>query len=167
MGPGSPEALEAARLERIKVKVEDRRRWWELRAVYERCVAIAEQVWSDRLDAAQMAQQKLAEEMRDRAAVTVIENTDNAPAGKVWDTPTPRSEIFDRGIPVPLFTPRDRQQFVKEVATTLLIEANRRGLNATPEPKEDTPPAVEAASGTDEGLLDTEAGDLAEQGSAG
>jgi hypothetical protein len=151
MHPESDEAKEAARLERLKVKLEERRRWWELRAVYERCVAIADQVWGERLDAAQMIQQGLAEEMR-------------APLFKPTDWPEGTPAIIDRSIPVPLFTPRDRQQFIKEVATTLLIETSRRGLNATPEPREETP--GEAASGADEADLDTEAGEVAEQGSS-
>ena len=155
--PDSDEAKETARLERIKVKVEERRRWWELRAVYERCVAIADQVWTERLDAAQLTQQKLAEEMRDRKPSREVFTEQGALLATVRDPAE---------IPVPLFTPRDRQQFIKEVATTLLIEANRRGLNATPEPKEDTPPAIEAASGTDEASLDAEAAALAEQGSS-
>lgn len=130
----------------------ERLEWWRLRAVYERCVAIAEQVWEDRLDAAQIIQQTLAEQMRDRGLTeTVI-----GPAGEHVSCAAE--------IPVPLFTPRDREQFIKEVATTLLIEANRRGLNATPEPKPETETAPEAASGTDESSVDAEQVGLVEAG---
>lgn len=139
---------EQARLaERLKAKVEERRRWAELQRTYERCVVIADDVWSERLDAAQTTQQTLAETMRDRGSRT------ETVAGKSYEV----YPALDREIPVPLFTPRDRQQFIKEVATTLLIEANRRNLTVTPEVK-DAPPeppqveatAPEAASGTDE-----------------
>jgi hypothetical protein len=34
-------------------------------------------------------------------------------------------------IHVPVFTPRDRLQFLKEVSVTLLIEASKRGLSVT------------------------------------
>lgn len=145
MSEGSPEAIEAEQKKRVAQKLEERRRWWELRAVYERCVAIADQVWNERLAVAQIAQEAIAQGMRDRGS--------EGNAGGL-------------GIPVPLFTPRDREQFIKEVATTLLIEANRRGLNATPEPKPQEAPAIEAASGTDEGLLDQEATELADAGSS-
>ena len=82
----------------------------------------------------------------------------------------------DVSIPVPLFTPRDRLQFLKETAATLLISADRRNLNvrfpkeepdAPQEPEAPEGAAVEAASGTDEAGMDAEAGELAEQGSAG
>jgi len=151
MSPGSPEALEAARLERIKVKVEERRRWCEARDTYERSLKVMEQVWGDRLDAAQLTQQKLAEEMRDR------EESRHYTDGKLVS-------VLPGEIPVPLFTPRDRVQFLKEATVAFLIFGEKRGLSATPEPKEDTPTAVEAASGTDEGLLDVEASEIAEQG---
>jgi hypothetical protein len=128
---------------KIAAKIEERRRWAELREVYHRCVAIAEQVWEDRLDAAQVIQDSLAQGMRDRGS--------DGNAGGL-------------GIPVPLFTPRDREQFLKEVAATLLISADRRNLGATPEPKPETETAPEAAWGTDEGLLDKEAEEVAGQG---
>ena len=134
----------------------ERLAWWKLRAVYERCIAIAEQVWEERLDTAQCVQQNLAEEMRDRT------RTQSADTG----LPSERQPLYRASveIPVPLFTPRDRQQFIKEVATTLLIEANRRGLNATPEPKPEQETAPEAASGTDEASVDAEQVGLAEAG---
>lgn len=129
-------AEQVARQKRVEAKVEERRRWAELQRTYERCIVIADDVWSERLDAAQVAQQNLTLEMRDR-----------------WND----AEELPGEITVPLFTPRDRQQFIKEVATTLLIEANRRNLTVTPEVK-DAPSkspegegaAPEAASGTDE-----------------
>lgn len=111
--------LRRAKVER---KLEERRRWAELQRTYERCLVIADDVWSERLDAAQQAQQGLAEQMRDRGSRT------ETVAGKSYEV----YPALDREIPVPLFTPRDRQQFIKEVATTLLIEANRRGLTVDP-----------------------------------
>jgi hypothetical protein len=137
--------------QRIAAKVEERRRWAELREVYLRCVAIAEQAWNERLDAAQATQQQLAEQMRDR------EESRHYTDGKLV-------AVNPGEIPVPLFTPRDRQQFLKEVAATLLISADRRNLGATPEPKPVEETAPEAASGTDEGLLDQEAEEVAGQG---
>jgi hypothetical protein len=134
---------------RIAAKVEERRRWAELREVYLRCIAIAEQAWEDRLDAAQTVQHDLAVEMRDRVR----------PDGPVTIPMEWASEI-----PVPLFTPRDREQFLKEVAATLLISADRRNLGATPEPKAEQETAPEAASGTDEASMDAEAVGLVEAG---
>jgi hypothetical protein len=119
MSEGSPEYQEAERLKRIAVKVEERRKWRELRDTYERCVLIAKQVWSAELTEAEIEQKILAEQMRDRLPC----------AGAV--IPGQNAEI-----PTPLFTPRDRLQFLKEVATTLLISADRRNLPASPEPKE-------------------------------
>ena len=156
--PDSDEAKEAARLERIKVKVEERRRWTEAREVYERSLKVMEQVWGDRLDAAQLTQQQLAEEKRDRKPAREVFTEQGALLATVRDPAE---------IPVPLFTPRDRVQFLKEATVAFLIFGEKRGLSATPEPKEDAPTAVEAASGTDEADLDAEAGALAEQGSAG
>jgi hypothetical protein len=134
MAPGTPEADEAAHLERIRVKVEERRRWRELRDTYERCVLVAEQVWNDKLRVAEVDQRVLAVMMRDRAWADQPEDT-------------PEVDFLDRGIPVPLFTPRDRLQFLKEVTTTLLIEASRRNLTATPEPKEEADPLTSDAVG--------------------
>lgn len=63
--------------------------------------------------------------------------------------------VTDCSIPTPLFTPRDRQQFVKEVAATLLISADRRQLNVRfPKEKPTATPSEttngEAGSGVDE-----------------
>ena len=126
---------EQDRKRQIASRVEERRRWAEFHRRYERCVAIAEAIWEDRPDAAQLVQQRLAEDMRDRR----------------------REGILPMEIPVPLFTPRDREQFIKEVATHLNIEANRQNLSALPELKDaETKPeagaetAPEAAAGVDE-----------------
>jgi len=124
-----------------------------------------EQVWGDRLDAAQMMQQELAEEMRDRVGGSHWADAVDTDGNKI---PGMMRMVSEGGeIPTPLFTPRDRVQFLKEATVAFLIFGEKRGLSATPEPKEDTPPAIEAASGTDEASLDAEAGALAEQGSAG
>jgi len=136
----------------------ERAQWAQLYRIYERCVEITEKVWSARLDAAQEVQQDLAEEMRDRLR---------------FDNKDGRVLVHEGVIPVPLFTPRDRLQFLKECAATLLISADRRSLtvlfpkeepDAAPQPPEGEVTAVEAASGTDEGSLDGEATDLAEAG---
>lgn len=132
---GGLSAEERDRQERIKARIAERARWAEFQRIYDRCVAIADATWSDRLDSAQLVQNDLAEGMRDRR----------------------RDGVVPAEIPVPLFTPRDREQFIKEVAATLLISADRRNLTALPEPKDaETKPsegpeaAPEAASGTDE-----------------
>lgn len=133
------DGLTAEQVEQRKIvaaRLEERRRWAEFQRIYERCVAIADVTWNDRLDAAQFAQESIAQMMRDR---TEFEGT------------------VERAIPVPLFTPRDREQFIKEVAATLLISADRRGLTAMPEPKDaetkqapGAEAAPEAASGVAE-----------------
>lgn len=61
-------------------------------------------------------------------------------------------------------TPVERVGLLKEIAATYLISADRRGLNATPEPKAVEETAPEAASGTDEASVDAEAVGLAEAG---
>lgn len=137
----------AAEQERIRrgYAAQERADWAEMQHVYERCVAIAEKVWQEKIDTASAQQQTLAEQMRDR----------------VWPT---SYGVYPREIPVPLFTPRDRVQFVKEVATTLFIEAGSRNRNLTAkykDPNGETELAatekavthevpVEAASGADE-----------------
>lgn len=139
--PGTPEALEAERTQLIRAKVDERRRWAELARTYARCLDIVEQVWTERLNGAQLTQQVLAEEMRDRHA----EN----PQAREWSR--------ESSIPVPLFTPRDRQQFLKEATATLLISADRRNLTVTPEVKREAHEAPEAASAADETEPDAEA----------
>ncbi len=123
----------------------ERAGWRQLRETYRRCVLIAEEEWRERLDKAQEEQQQLAEDMRDRA-VSIQTQIDASVGGKadqfrVKGEPADRSPVFvpgpvhveTREIVVPLFTPRDRVQFIKEAAVTLLIEAGRRQLAATPE----------------------------------
>lgn len=129
-------AQDAAALKRDEARKLERQRWAELYHIYERCVEISETIWGERLDAAQATQQGIAETMRDR----IRERTSDIVSG------------FDGSIPVPLFTPRDRQQFVKEVAATLLISADRRNLTVQfPEEPAPASDGVEAASGVDEG----------------
>ena len=132
------EATEAAR-QRHRAQRE-RAEWAELQHVYERCIAIAEHLWDEKLAVAQHRQLLLAEAMRDRTA----------------EHGSPRE------IPVPLFTPRDRLQFLKEVSTALLIDAGKRNLTALykeesraeTQPEAPPQPGVEAASGTDESPVD-------------
>lgn len=150
MAPGTAEEIEAAQKRRLAAKIEERRRWTELQNVYARCIALAEDAWKEKLSAAQEAQQALAEEMRDRSVTYHTERD-----GKEVET--------DHGIPVPLFTPRDRLQFLKEATTALLIEASRRGLTATPEPKHETPEAAQADDVVEAGLT-AEAESLAQAG---
>lgn len=152
MHPESPEFAAAqkakeddARARRATEIAHERRKWREARAIYEQTLQLVEAIWGDRLNAAQLKQQNLAEEMRDRA---------------LWDKPTVeqgmRGEIPVRfaEIPVPLFTPRDRVQFLKEATTAFLIFGEKRGLQALPK---DAPAGQpEAASGAGE-----EAGEVA------
>jgi len=162
MASGSPEEMEKrAELERTQ-RAEERAAWANLYHVYTRCVEIAEKVWEGKLAVAKLDQQQLAETMRDRSAqiaLTVPENT---------------LDVVDASIPVPLFTPRDRMQFIKEVGATLLISADKRNLMVR-FPKERLPDAeakpeapegltVEATPGVVEGDLDTEAGQAAASG---
>lgn len=118
----------------------ERAQWKQLREVYRRCVAIAEDVWAEKLDQAQAEQILLAEEMRDRAEAVETPQTVTAdPRYMVKGTAEvftpPATQWIPREIPVPLFTPRDRLQFIKECAVALFIEAGRRNrdLPATPE----------------------------------
>ena len=130
----------------------ERKEWAELYHIYERCVGIAEKIWKDKLDTAAAQQQALSENMRDREPLWA----------KAADWPGAPTMMMDRSIPVPLFTPRDRLQFVKEASATLLISADRRNLTALyKDPDGETELAqakeavagegpVEAASGADE-----------------
>src|SRR5882724_7386713 len=99
----------------------ERRRWWELAESYARCVRIAHDEWEAELDQAEGEQRGLAIEMRDRTAPGV------RATGKEYEQ--------DRSIPVPLLTPRDKVQFLKEAAVTLFIEACKKSLPVTPEAK--------------------------------
>lgn len=128
----------------------ERAQWRQLREVYRRCVAIAEDVWAEKLDQAQAEQILLAEEMRDRAeAIETPQTVTTDPrymvkGGAEVFTP-PVTQWIPREIPVPLFTPRDRLQFIKEVTVALLIEAGKRSLPATPEgAREESPIDTEA-----------------------
>ena len=123
--------------DRKEALLRERRAWAELYHIYDRCVAIAETVWDERLDSAQGVQHTLAEQMRERGA-------------RRYDDPNGEPRVTEGlSIPVPLFTPRDRLQFLKEVAATLLISADRRNLTAlykdaigepqTPEPDSPAP----------------------------
>lgn len=160
MSPGTPEYVEAqkakedeARARRAKEIANERRQWVEARAIYEQSLLLVEAVWSPRLDAAQFAQQQLAEEMRDRGP------NGAAPLFHVTDAITTATgeqgaQLLTAEIPVPLFTPRDRVQFLKEATTAFLIFGEKRGLQALP--KEAPAEQPEAASGAGE-----EAGEVA------
>jgi len=105
--------------------------WKALAATYAQCVDVAIEQWDGMIGLASAAQQKLAEEMRDRKnAHGEFPLSD----GTLVEIPVPRE------IHVSVFTPRDRLQFLKEVSVTLLIEASKRGLSVT-EP-EDVGPMV-------------------------
>jgi hypothetical protein len=95
--------------------------WKALAATYAQCVEIAIQQWDPLIGIASMAQEKKALEMRDRAIDVGVEPGSGAVFGG-----TALAEIH-----VPLFTHRDRLQFLKEVSVTLLIEASKRGLSVT------------------------------------
>lgn len=146
-----------AELEATRRRVEaarERTDWAELKHIYERCVAIAEKVWTAKLDTAAAQQQALAEAMRDR--------------GGIWyqDANAEPRVIEGQEIHVPLFTPRDRLQFLKEASVSLLISADRRNLTALYKDTngeaelaqaQEAPAGaspVEAASGTAETLPD-------------
>ncbi|HEX9239230.1 MAG TPA: hypothetical protein VF910_01070 [Candidatus Bathyarchaeia archaeon] len=163
MHPDSEEArAKKAEMEKHMASVE-RSEWLQLWRIYERCVDIAHKVWDAKLDAASAQQEALALEMRDRGAAKYKDAE-----GRERD-----DDVF--GIPVPLFTPRDRLQFIKEVAVNLNITAGQRGLSIR-FPKEWTPKdaetkqeagsgsSVEAAPGTVESALDAEASEVASQG---
>lgn len=157
-------AEQVATARREEAKRVERMQWAQLYHIYERCVGIAAKVWDTKLDAAQATQRALAEEMRDRDVPHATMDDD----GKI--------HLTDAQIPVPLFTPRDRLQFIKEVAAGLSIDARYRGLTVQ-FPREDVTDAAatpaggeaaapEAGSGVDE-MLDTEARELAEAGDPG
>src|SRR2546421_10989831 len=121
--PPSDKQIEAREKERVQ---HERLRWWELEEAARRCIAISEHLWDERLAAAIAAQRQLAETLRDRTS-----------QGTRADGVT-KYEI-DRGVPTPVFTPRDRLQFLKEFATTLLISARQQQLPVTPEAMRETP----------------------------
>lgn len=137
--------------ERRIAALQERADWVQLYRIYERCVGIAEKIWNEKLETAAAQQQALAEAMRDRYRLVPDGNPEMF---------APKRQGVE--IPVPLFTPRDRLQFVKEVGATLLISADRRQLTALyREPNGEAQPAqtenaapqsdtLEAASGTDE-----------------
>jgi hypothetical protein len=157
MHPESAEAKAAEDAKRKQLIDVERRRWWELAETYRRCVQIAGETWETDLDIAQLEQRELAIAMRDRTAPGV------RATGKTYDA--------DKHIPVPLFTPRDRVQFLKEVATTLLISADRQNLPVTPEAKRAAqagpdPKPDEAGDDPDDPNGDEEAEELAEAGEA-
>jgi hypothetical protein len=151
--PGSPEELEARAAADKALRAEERAGWLMLWHTYERCIEIAERVWDEKLDVAQFTQDSLAQGMRDRGA--------EGNAGGL-------------AIPVPLFTPRDRMQFIKEVAAHLNIEAGHRHLtvrfpkekptDAPTQPEAQQAAGIEAASGTSESDLEQEAREVASQG---
>ena len=128
-------------------KAYERQKWAELRETYRRCILIAEEAWQDRLDKAQAEQRSLSEQMRDRGEVVEVQPAKTTAARaqlRVKGDQTSPVEAFSpvlqtvpREIHVGLFTPRDRLQFIKESAVSLLISADRRNLTATPEPKDD------------------------------
>jgi len=161
MASGSPEEMEKrAELERTQ-RAEERAAWANLYHVYTRCVEIAEKVWEGKLAVAKLDQQQLAETMRDRSAQIALTVPENA------------LDVVDASIPVPLFTPRDRMQFIKEVGATLLISADKRNLMvrfpkevSDAETKSEAPqePGIQAASGPAEGTLDDDARGLTGQG---
>lgn len=94
---------------------QETKRWTELSATYQQCLQVAIETWGTHIGLASMAQQRLAEEMRDRRI----------------DVGEPERITLPHDIPVPLFTPRDRLQFLKEATTAIFIEAGKRGLNVT------------------------------------
>lgn len=104
--------------ERLQARIAERARWAEFTRIYDRCVAIADSIWGERLDSAQVVQQQLAEGMRDRGVRFLM-----------GEKPSDLLRT-DGAINVPLFTPRDREQFIKEASVTLFIEACKRNLTA-------------------------------------
>ena len=161
MHPESEEAKAKKAAEEKHYAALERNEWLQLWRIYERCVDIAHKVWDAKLEAASAQQQTLAEQMRDRAP--------HVPERFGVGVIVPES----REIPVPLFTPRDRLQFIKEVAVNLTISAGQRGLSIrfpkewTPKDAETKPEAgngsgVEAAPSTIESALDAEAAQIAD-----
>jgi len=156
MHPDSEEAkAKIAAVERHAASVE-RSEWLQFWRIYERCVDIAHKVWDAKIEDATAQQRELAKSMRDRLHPYI---------------PGPgMGERVDAGIPVPLFTPRDRLQFLKEVSAHLNIEAGHRGLHirfpkdwvahAPTQPEGDSPAGPEGSSDTPEEALDAEAREL-------
>lgn len=132
----------------------EREQWREFQEVYRRCRAIAVGEWTAILEAASAQQQALAEAMRDRMAFG-------------WNVGGVQTGGEQREIPVPLFTPRERWQFIKEVTTALMIDARQRGLTAIPEFKEPNgeTQSTPAQDRTEAGQADAEAAMLDAQGS--
>jgi len=167
MHPDSEEARAKKIAEDKHYAALERAEWLQLWRIYERCVDIAHKVWDAKLETASAQQQTLAEQMRDRTK----------PMTYTTGIPIPHM-VSDCSIPVPLFTPRDRLQFIKEVAVNLTISAGQRGLSirfpkewtakevASAETESEAPSesGVEAASGTAEEALDTEASQVAASG---
>ena len=160
--PDSEEAKAKKAAEEKHYAALERNEWLQLWRIYERCVDIAHKVWDAKLDAASAQQQTLAEQMRDR------NKWNNTPE----EVPLEYVSALDGAIPVPLFTPRDQLQFIKEVAVNLTISAGQRGLSIrfpkewTPRDAETKPEAgngsgIEAAPGTAEEALDQEAAQIA------
>jgi hypothetical protein len=126
----------------------ERARWIELRDIYARCIAIAELLWDERLIEAALKQQQLAETMRDRS-LTVETQTERmvdpryAVKGQPPTMTIPGASTVGREIPVPLFTPRDRLEFLGREAAKLLIYAERRNFTVTPSEQKgaESPPA--------------------------
>lgn len=118
--PDSPEGRTAAEQERERARQVERASWAELGEVYRRCKRLAMDEWQEHLDRTEVTQQTLVKEM---------------------NRLTPP-------IPAPLFTPRDRVQFLKEATVALFIEAGKRNLRATYEPKGELEQAEPAAIGT-------------------
>ena len=109
--------------------------WAALEAMSEQCVQISERIWTKRLMDASAEQQALAETMRDRDWMLSLDDHNIA-------------HEVGKAIPVPLFTPRDRVQLIKEYAVHLGITAAQRGLSVT-EPEDVGPPVK--PFGTDKG----------------
>lgn len=166
--PESDEAKQKAAERLAHEKGIERRAWLTLWRTYERCVEISERVWTAKLEKASAQQQELAIQMRAHRI-----NEPVPPSVVEREITGYLIEQRDGSIPVPLFTPRDRVQFVKEVAATLLISADRQNLHvyfpkdkpdAGTEPQAGDGSGTEAASGTSEESLDTEAGQVAASG---
>ena len=102
----------------VELRRRERAKFRSLRETYVACKLLAEQVWGEELDKAAKEQQELAERMRDRGGL-VTEGED-----ETWLQSA-------REIHVPLFTPRDRLQFIKEATVAIKMAAEKMGVVLT------------------------------------
>lgn len=126
----------------------ERDEWLQLYRVAERCVVLAHKLWDADLEKAAAQQQTLVEQMRDR----------RVPAA--WSVGGMLPEEKDAAIPAPLFTPRDRLEFLKGFAVTLFIDARKSNLTVLYKEPSGEADAPETSDRTEAGQAAAEAASL-------